>query len=238
MIEIDSGMRAAVSPSLEHWTGPTAFGPPSREWNAGKRICHVGNGGPYGDFEVTRARCGWFVLASYNVFMAVGTTYPGDSGSPVIDYNTGTALGLISSGNYVAGDWGGPAMNYIVEDLKAHGYDLTLATAPYNPPAPRPEGLILDPVMSEAGGLPGGTPSTPSSSEEDSGGAVEDALGWTCDDAACAGLPLYPWLAVAADQPEDPVVSNEHASSEQTAAPVVPPDDPFAALLSTWQDDG
>lgn len=143
LVRIHPNLRARVSPSMVHWTGPTGVAAPGTV-EAGADVCYFGQAGA--SPPPMRDRCGHFVAEDvtltgpregwYTMQAPVG--WDGDSGSPVLDYRTGGALGIITHG---AGSvfWG-PTLDAILDRAALAGYDLRLATAPYDPPMSLPVG--------------------------------------------------------------------------------------------------
>lgn len=129
---------AATNPSVKTWTGPTGSageGPIGHE----DIVCHYGWGWVISSADATRARCGRFTgyerepfeELTVDRFHFAGTTSPGDSGSPLIHYATGWAIGIITALDPTPL---GTAICTVMEAAAAKGYHLELVTAPYHPP--------------------------------------------------------------------------------------------------------
>jgi hypothetical protein len=100
-IEIADESRHLVSPAMQYFTGPVGVGEPT-EYPRGDEVCFYGNYGlsPSND---TNTRCGKHDGAdgtpeSGYFYGVSGFASGGDSGGPVIHYETGQALGMISNG--------------------------------------------------------------------------------------------------------------------------------------------
>lgn len=133
---------ARVRAEVVHWTGPS--GPPvPHDIRTNDVVCHYGWPDVMKFVEDLRHRCG--MLQAYRHmdgvtgFVFRGRLNFGDSGSPVLHYRTGQAMGMVLAGwpgyNGVAID-----VCSLLERFADHGYNLTLATAAYNPP---PQDLTL-----------------------------------------------------------------------------------------------
>lgn len=135
LIRVPEGSEKHLDPSVRHWTGPSQ--PPNdRGVRPPDRVCFYGYGDLYKLAETTRHRCG--KIQGFRARDGVTLVdfrsrgWAGDSGSPVIHYESGEAVGMVLAG------W--PAYNSIAIDVcslserfAAHGYNMTLATAPYDP---------------------------------------------------------------------------------------------------------
>lgn len=130
----------SATPSVRHWAGPT---PPTALTDVDRDdvVCHYGWGQGYERTEATRHRCGRMAYTQRyrNVtgYKFRGRSETGDSGSPVIHYATGQPIGLLTRGKPPY-DAGGIDVCSLLDRFAAHGYDLTVATAPYDPPPKDP----------------------------------------------------------------------------------------------------
>lgn len=156
LIRIDPAMADHVSPEVLHWTGPTELSP-AGSLGDGDWICFYGQAGasdPLIGLEIAGThQCGSFERYRVNddrVDHAIwrlawpgdpdhpilwGGLAGGDSGGPVLDYATGQAVGIIvwSENLY----WQVATTVYdVMAELADMGYNLEVATAPYDPPPP------------------------------------------------------------------------------------------------------
>lgn len=153
LIAVDAAEHEFVSPSVTHWSGPTGVVVGSEEDYAGDKICYYGQGPPE-DASELNPRCGTlegFSSASHRTphsFYFRGFGIGGDSGAPVIHYETGLAVGTISAG--LAWYQTGPTLCTQLQDIRDGGYETRLKTAPYDPPPPMPTVPVDAPeVMTE-----------------------------------------------------------------------------------------
>lgn len=154
LIEIHDRVRPHVSPKTLHWGGPTGMAQPL-DWRPGRTLCHYGQGSarrgyPAQCHMLADARRGGSGVDRGEVeagtppgndwLLMVGHTTVGDSGSPIVDHETGRAAGLLTKGMAprVYSAWEGPTVASILDRAAALGYDLELATAPFDPPPPMP----------------------------------------------------------------------------------------------------
>lgn len=143
--DADDRRNGNITPSIRNWTGPTGVltGPETDYYD--DRICWYGNNIPQ-NLRGLRRRCGHFKhLTDHGDsqgWWVTGHSGSGDSGGPVIHYETGRALGVVSSGlpgTLVLGQ----TLCSAFTDLQERGYDMRLATADYDPPFPVPTGVPL-----------------------------------------------------------------------------------------------
>lgn len=157
LVRVYEEMVPHVSPVVKHWSGPTGVSP-AGAIEAKDRVCYYGQGEAERSWSTTSNltpskphRCGSFdgytdegeapdrvrwrladVLAGDDPIVR-GKTEPGDSGGPVIDYETGEALGILTGSENLY--WQVATSVYGVMDiLEEGGYDLELVTAEYDPP--------------------------------------------------------------------------------------------------------
>lgn len=139
LIRIDNPENASVS--VAHWSGPSGLPEPGMI-QPDDILCHYGWGDFFRHHEMTQPRCGTLAyFRTHNgidTFRMRGTAWAGDSGSPVIHYETGQAVGLLVRGEITFHLWGGMDICEMMERFSAHGFDLELATALYSPPPPDP----------------------------------------------------------------------------------------------------
>lgn len=146
-IRLDSTLRDHVSPVLSHWTGPNSEAN-SANVRRTDRVCFYGQGQGFGDAAATRHRCGG--TATYSdrdgrpgpeVIQFQGSAFSGDSGSPIISYESGAAIGVLTGS--LGGYLGGTILCTVSRLLSEAGTPLWLATAQYQPPPadPAPSGV-------------------------------------------------------------------------------------------------
>lgn len=158
-IRVHPGFRAHISPGVEYWSGPTGV---ATEVDTDDVICYYGNG-PTGSSLSDRLRdgeahrCAHFERYRHRTNavdeahwrpvdidpttkrIAGGWTEGGDSGGPVIHYETGEALGVIIGKQLSVLPTPGyshfaTTVDSIMEEMENRGYNLTLMTADYEPP--------------------------------------------------------------------------------------------------------
>lgn len=133
-----------VRSDVIHWTGPMApiDGDAIETEDV---VCHYGGSIYHGIFMA--ARCGRHATffrytedgETLDWFMMYGKAWGGDSGSPVIHYESGQAIGMLLGGLYSPyGVFSGMTVCGIVNSAAQAGYDIQLVTAAYAPPAPEP----------------------------------------------------------------------------------------------------
>lgn len=141
LVRIHEHERTNVDFAVRGWSGPTGPAVPD-EVQAGDVVCLVGHGIDYRDREDAEFRCGQLqsTTTESNVsgFRYTALTAGGDSGSPVIHYGTGQALGM-HLGSYLHAEQARAIdLCSVLERAAANGYDLELATAAYAPPPAKP----------------------------------------------------------------------------------------------------
>lgn len=150
LIELDPPEGVRIEPQLRHWTGPTGVFRGQDLPHYQDRVCYYGWGQAYKEHDATRSRCGRFngflqggdrVVADFRGFVDSG-----DSGMPIIHYPSGQALAMVLSGLYYPMNSGVTVCSFLHMTADA-GYDLSLATAGYDPPRPWP--TVADPVPPE-----------------------------------------------------------------------------------------
>lgn len=154
LIRIDSGFENYTSPTVRHWTGPTGVSP-AGSLNKDDWICFFGQNHPTpvnpgawshhrcGSFDRYRMNSGAVDHLIWRLVYPGDPDHPlvwgylggGDSGGPVIDYDTGQALGITTTTENLY--WQVATAVYdVMDELAEMGYDLDLMTAPYDPPPP------------------------------------------------------------------------------------------------------
>lgn len=144
LIRFDSEVVDRVRPDVLRWTGPV--GPLDGEViETEDVVCHYGGSIYHGIFMADRCgRHSSFIRytdagVAVDWFNMYGMSWGGDSGSPVLHYKTGQAIGMINGGLGGPYDYkGGMTVCGIVNAASQAGYDLKLATAPYAPPPQAP----------------------------------------------------------------------------------------------------
>lgn len=143
LIAIEESLRDSISPAVKHWTGPTRM-PRLGEIVRGDLVCYYGQGSSLD--QPTPHRCGKIV--GYTNHTVAGTIYGsvaiqgsaagGDSGTPVVHYSTGTAVGILVGASPVMAETqiGGPTVCSILEFARQQGFNLRLAGTDYAPPPP------------------------------------------------------------------------------------------------------
>lgn len=128
--------RTDITPHVRQWTGPTGIAT-ADDVDYGDRVCLYGWGQVFMFRNETRRRCGRVEIVDNDGDMAeFDASIPGwvgDSGAPVIHYETGRALGMVTSGTPLASS-GGPTTCAMLHRYATHGFDLSLMTASYDPP--------------------------------------------------------------------------------------------------------
>lgn len=145
LIEIDASDRDKVHPAVRHWRGPTGLSDPP---SAGDEVLVYGNStaSPWAFVPELRPGRGVILVSQERSFRVVTALpgYLGDSGAPALSRG-GQALGLLS---YIETTVVGPTNLYTLlgpalEDVRAHGIDVSLATWPMSeeplPPPPGPD---------------------------------------------------------------------------------------------------
>lgn len=130
----------SATTTVRHWTGPTQ---PTNLAQADRDdiVCHYGWGGIYRPSDTTRHRCGQLAYTergrNVTAYTFRGRVASGDSGSPVIHYATGQPVGIVTRGKNTY-DASGPDICSLLDRFAEHGYNLSVATAPYDPPPADP----------------------------------------------------------------------------------------------------
>lgn len=132
LIQLDNESVALAHPAMHGWDGPTGVAEPDALM-AGDRLAFYGHGDYLGEQEPTRARMGLLLESSETEYRADMPAVWGDSGSPVVHFDTGEALGIIS--RFGLDDGGlpttdvGPLVVWILDELQNAGFKVELATA-------------------------------------------------------------------------------------------------------------
>lgn len=138
LVEVAEEALPRLRPGVAHWTGPSGLPVPD-EVRTDDVVCHYGWPDIVKLVEDLRHRCGklqsYYAEDGVTGFKFRARVNFGDSGSPVVHYMTGQALGMAIRGLF--GTWAAAIdVCSLLERFADHGYDLTLATAPYDPPPP------------------------------------------------------------------------------------------------------
>lgn len=130
LIEIDPEMVGKTNPEVLHWGGPTGI-VEQEDLAVGDQLDVYGYGVGVGLTEATRPRSGYLVGFTEQEYQANMPAVNGDSGGPLIHHETGEALGIISRYGIAfpmpSTDMG-PLMPWIMDELKAAGFNVRLAT--------------------------------------------------------------------------------------------------------------
>jgi hypothetical protein len=136
LIQIDEAYRNHVSTAVRGWTGPTST-PQAGDHQNGDTLCLIGYGTDRADDLYDHRRCGelqdTYTRSNVTGFRYTAMTWRGDSGSPILHYETGQALG-IHLGRHTDGFARAIDTCSLLTRFAEHGYHLVLATAPYDPP--------------------------------------------------------------------------------------------------------
>lgn len=134
LIKVDARLSNLVAPDVRHWGGPTGVST-RQSAPAGDAVAVYGYGVGFGVDSATRPRVGILVSHGPQRYVANTGAVPGDSGAPILDHGDGRALGIVSRYHVSvppATDEG-PTLLHIMNRLRAAGFDVELATAPYHP---------------------------------------------------------------------------------------------------------
>lgn len=133
LVRLNESVRPWVTPSVSHWGGPTRILQPENA-TEGRTVCWFGMGQVTWNSPELRHRCGQGSGFTENRFYFSGITYTSDSGSPVLDYESGQAIGILTRLGQFANGASGSNLCFILERARLRLFDLALATAPYEPP--------------------------------------------------------------------------------------------------------
>lgn len=132
LIALEPGFVEKATPVIPGLGSPT--GASQGPYKFGEEVCHVGHGDVVG---AVNPRCGaiWAVYAAGH-FAFLGEAYHGDSGSPVIEADTGAAIGVLVAGFYSpVGDVAAYHICTILDALFDSGFPLRILTGtPETPP--------------------------------------------------------------------------------------------------------
>ncbi|MCA1813281.1 MAG: S1 family peptidase [Halobacteriales archaeon] len=129
LIKVDAAKVGLVRYDVQHWGGPTGVATPSNT-GAGALLAEYGYGIVFSLAEPTRAKQGVLLSLDDDSFVADTEAVNGDSGGPFIAKDTGRAVGVVSEFNLPLSTDIGPTVASINAALAAHGYAVTLQTAP------------------------------------------------------------------------------------------------------------
>lgn len=150
LIELRKGdPQLSISPTVSHWTGPSGFVRDAVDYDV--VVCYYGWGTAYRNHELTRHRCGRFSYFSEEVPKLNGPntprtsvraefrgpTFQADSGGPLLEYDTGRALGLVVAGLYYPAESAMTTCSLLQHAVDA-GYNIELLTDTYEPPSEDP----------------------------------------------------------------------------------------------------
>ncbi len=134
LIELDRSAVRLSHPAMLGFDGPGGV-VSSSGIMAGDAVGFYGHGQVFGDEEATRDRTGVVVSVDEQEYRADMPATSGDSGAPVLHLQTGQALGMVSRfgimdvlEQQVPTTDVGPLMEWVLQELATHGFDLELAT--------------------------------------------------------------------------------------------------------------
>lgn len=127
LIKLDAAMVSQANPKmLGNTHGPTG-NVSHRDLRIGEPVAFYGYGLLLGELAATRYREGVVVTFSTTMYQADMPAVNGDSGAPILEKETGKALGIVSHyGTYTTDE--GPLMSFVLDELKKAGFNVTLAT--------------------------------------------------------------------------------------------------------------
>lgn len=130
LIQLDDNAVELAHPAMFGWEAPTGVADPG-SLMIGDAVAFYGHGTYLGDQEETRARAGVLMEVSDREYRSNMPAVWGDSGSPVVHFQTGEALGIISRFGLDDGlptTDVGPLVVWILEELEKAGFEVELAT--------------------------------------------------------------------------------------------------------------
>jgi hypothetical protein len=127
LIRLDTAMIAQANPKmLGNVHGPTGS-VTHADLRVGEPVAFYGYGLVLGELAPTRPREGVLVTFSTTMYQADMPAVNGDSGAPILEKETGKALGIVSHyGTYTTDE--GPLMSFVLDELRRAGFTVTLAT--------------------------------------------------------------------------------------------------------------
>lgn len=149
LIKLDASMIAQANPKvLGPVHGPTGS-VTSADLRIGEPVAFYGYGLLLGELAQTRPREGALVTFSATMYQADMLAVNGNSGAPILEKETGKALGTVSHYGTCTTDEG-PLMSFVLSELDRAGFDVTPAGARRAPfPIPGPPALALRAVREE-----------------------------------------------------------------------------------------
>lgn len=127
LIRLDAAMVSQANPKmLGNVNGPTG-NVSHRDLRIGEPVAFFGYGLLLGELAATRPREGAVVTFDTRLYQADMPAVNGDSGAPMLEKETGRALGIVSHyGTYTTDE--GPLMSFVLDELKKAGFNVQLAT--------------------------------------------------------------------------------------------------------------
>jgi hypothetical protein len=128
LVRLDANRVAQANPLMYGFNAPTGSAPRT-ELRIGEPLGVYGYGLVFGDVPATRARQGVLVSTTSTLYRADLPAVNGDSGAPLIEIETGRAVGIISHYGFTAGTTDeGPLMSFIFSELQKANFNVQLAT--------------------------------------------------------------------------------------------------------------
>ena len=130
LIRLDADRVDEAHPQMLGFFGPTGIAPRA-ELTQGETLNVYGYGLVVGETGPTRARSGVLVGTTPTLYRADMPAVNGDSGAPLLEAQTGRAMGIISHyglNPIVPTTDEGPLMTFVLDELDRAGFDVTLAT--------------------------------------------------------------------------------------------------------------
>jgi len=131
LIKVDAGKVGDANPAMLGWNGPTGVAT-GTDLAFGRSVAFYGYGVGFGSVASLRAREGVLVSHTATTYKSDMPAVNGDSGAPIVDKETGRAVGIVSAyGIYTLPPTtdNGPLMTFILDELDDAGFDVDLATA-------------------------------------------------------------------------------------------------------------
>lgn len=128
LIKLDANRIAWAHPQMIAHNGPTGIANRT-DLPLGEELSIYGYGLLFGETSPTRARDGVLVSTTIKLYRADMPAVNGDSGGPILETDTGKAVGIISHYGFTSATTDeGPLMTFVMAELQKAGYNVTLAT--------------------------------------------------------------------------------------------------------------
>lgn len=130
LIQLDPERVTQTNPQMRGYEGPTGLATPAM-LALGDRVDVYGYGLVVGQREETRPRWGLLTDWTDTEYVADMPAVNGDSGSPLLHDESGTALGIISrygTDQVPPSTDVGPLITWVLQEVRAAGFDVVLAT--------------------------------------------------------------------------------------------------------------